>query len=165
MINKPTKTYDEIRKEKKQMMHEIVTPHDLKPHEAGHRIHIPPHERKNMVYMEFDAASEEALSKMFGSTEEAEIAINILHDAPPEHQIIAHQLLRQNGVNVKARYPKSFSTPIRFSSPILGEEIGNAYTQTYGEDGSHYIDVLESSPYEFSVISRMIEYMQEQKGE
>lgn len=151
---------DEVREERLHMMRGPIA-----PHEPGHRHPIPPHERKNMIYVEFDKESEEALSKMFGSEEEAEIAINILHFAPPEQQVVALQLLRMNGVNVKTRFPETHPISVRWAAPILGEEVYNAYEEAYGKDGIHYVEVLESSPYEISVISRMIAYMQEKRGE
>jgi hypothetical protein len=156
---------NETREEKLYIMGKPNVPHEIEPHGSGPRHLIPSHERKSMIYVEFDKDCEEELFKIFGSEEEAEIAINILHCAPPEQQVIALQILRMNGVNVKARFPVAHPVSVRWASPILGENVCESYTDAYGEDGIHYVEVLESAPYEISVISRMIAYMQEKRGE
>lgn len=51
----------------------------------------------------------------------------------------------------------------RWTSPILGKEAEAVYVGAYGESGKKYMDVLESSPYEIAVISRLIAYMQSKK--
>ena len=155
----------ETREDNLHMMREPIPPHVLDPHGPGHRHPIPPHERRNMIYVEFDEDSVDAMREMFGSEEEAEIAISILHNAPPEQQVLALQHLRLNGVNVKASFQEIHHFPIRFPSPILGEEIYEEYEKIYGEDGLHYLEILETAPYEISVISRMIAYKQEKRGE
>lgn len=167
MYNKMTRNniQDEVREERLNMTRGVVVPHGIETNGVGHRYPIPPHERKNMIYVDFDKECEETLSKMFGSDEEAEIAINILHCAPPEQQVVALQLLRMNGVDVKARFPETHPIPVRWAAPILGKDIYDAYADVYGDDGIHYVEVLETSPYEISVISRMIAYMQEKRGE
>lgn len=166
MNNLPRNTIQNNAMENKlRIMEKNVAPHGIEPHEPVHRPLIPLHERKSMIYVEFDKNSEEALYKMFGSEEEAEIAINILHCAPPEQQVIALQILRMNGVGVKARFPETHPIPVRWASPILGEDVYETYTNAYGEDGVHYIQILESAPYEISVISRMIAYVQAKRGE
>lgn len=152
------------REEKIHMKREEFESQKSELHGVGHRPHIPPHERKNMIYVEFDESSEDALKNMFGSKEDAEIAINILHCAPPEQQVIALQLLRMNGIRVKARFPEIHSIPVRWAAPTLGEDVYDEYEEVYGEDGTHYVQVLESSPYEISVISRIIAYMQGERG-
>lgn len=142
-----------------------ITPLETESERMRHRHPIPPHERKNMIYVEFDEESKDTLTEMFGNEEEAEVAINMLHCAPPEQQIVAIQLLRLYGVTVKAGFSDIQPIPVRWASPILGEEIYDVYADAYGDDGIHYVEVLESSPYEISVISRMITYMQKKRGE
>ena len=71
------------------------------------------------------------------------------------------QILKMNGIDVKASFSEIHPIEVRWASPILGEDVNEAYTKAYGEDGVRYVEVLESSPYEISVISRMIAYMQE----
>lgn len=51
----------------------------------------------------------------------------------------------------------------RWTSPILGEGAKNAYSNVYGESAKCFMDILESSPYEIAVISRMITYLGEKK--
>ena len=51
----------------------------------------------------------------------------------------------------------------RWTSPILGQGAENIYSNVYGENGKSFIGILESSPYEIAVISRMIAYLNEKK--
>lgn len=51
----------------------------------------------------------------------------------------------------------------RWTSPILGEEAEAVYSGAYGENGNAFVNVLETSPYEIAVISRMIAYLQSKK--
>ena len=158
---------NENREERIHMMRDFIAPHKPEHHLHGYRHPIPPHERRDMIYVEFDQQGEEVLGEMFGSEEEADIAINILHCAPPETQLLVLQLLKVNGVNLKARFPKAHMQSInaRWGAPILGEEVYEKYINAYGEDGECYVEVLESSPYEIAVISRIIAYMQDKRGE
>lgn len=57
------------------MVNEPTATHGLRYHRPENKCPIPPHERKNMIYLEFDNNSESKLCKLFGSEEEAEIAI------------------------------------------------------------------------------------------
>lgn len=47
----------------------------------------------------------------------------------------------------------------RFSSPVLGEEAISLYKSVYGDNGEKYIEILEESPYEVAVNSRMLAYL------
>lgn len=49
----------------------------------------------------------------------------------------------------------------RFGSPILGEDVDEIYNNIYGECGKEFLEVLETSPYEVAVISRLIAYLQQ----
>lgn len=51
----------------------------------------------------------------------------------------------------------------RWTSPILGEEAESLYKRAYGEDGVGFVSILETSPYEIAVISRMIAYLHSKK--
>ena len=53
----------------------------------------------------------------------------------------------------------------RWTSPVLGEEADKVYMKVYGENGKRFLDILESSPYEIAVISRLIAYMENKKRE
>lgn len=52
----------------------------------------------------------------------------------------------------------------RWTSPILGQEAETVYTGIYGNEGADFIRVLETSPYEIAVVSRLITYLQKVKG-
>ena len=52
----------------------------------------------------------------------------------------------------------------RFSSPVLNEEAQESYKDLYGESGQYYVDILNTSPDEIAVLSRMITYLKE-RGE
>lgn len=51
----------------------------------------------------------------------------------------------------------------RFSAPGLGENTQELYTKLYGEDGEKFIDILNTSPNEIAVISRLIAYLKDRK--
>lgn len=52
----------------------------------------------------------------------------------------------------------------RWTNPILGEVADAVYTEMYGDDGKNFIHVLESSPYEIAVVSRLIAYLEKVRG-
>jgi len=52
----------------------------------------------------------------------------------------------------------------RWTSPILGQEAEAVYTGIYGNEGEDFLRVLETSPYEIAVVSRLIAYLQKVKG-
>ncbi len=52
----------------------------------------------------------------------------------------------------------------KFSAPVLGDETQELYTKLYGNDGERFIDILNTSPNEIAVISRLIAYLKEKKG-
>lgn len=52
----------------------------------------------------------------------------------------------------------------KFSAPVLGEETQELYTKLYGNVGERFIDILNTSPNEIAVISRLIAYLKEKKG-
>lgn len=52
----------------------------------------------------------------------------------------------------------------KFSTPVLGDETQELYTKLYGDDGERFIDILNTSPNEIAVISRLIAYLNEKKG-
>lgn len=55
--------------------------------------HIPPHERKAMVHVEYDEQDWSLLSEIFGDEDTAVAAAAIIREAPPEIQILAVQLV------------------------------------------------------------------------
>lgn len=52
----------------------------------------------------------------------------------------------------------------KFSAPVLGDETQELYTKLYGNNGERFIDILNTSPNEIAVISRLIAYLKEKKG-
>lgn len=52
---------------------------------------------------------------------------------------------------------------IRWTSPILGQEAEVTYRNIYGKNGRDFVEVLEKSPYEIAVISRLIAYLHSKK--
>lgn len=55
--------------------------------------HIPPHERKALMQVEFDESDWKILSEVFGDEDTALAAAEIIREAPPEIQILAIQLM------------------------------------------------------------------------
>jgi hypothetical protein len=52
----------------------------------------------------------------------------------------------------------------KFSAPVLGDGAQELYAQLYGDAGDRFIDILNTSPNEIAVISRLIAYLKEKKG-
>lgn len=66
--------------------------HMMHEHRASGR-HIPPHERKALMHVEFDEADWTLLKEVFGDEDTALAAAEIIKEAPPEIQILAIQLM------------------------------------------------------------------------
>lgn len=56
-----------------------------------------------------------------------------------------------------------YTNRTRWTSPILGEDAQALYERSYGEAGQTFLKILEASPYEIAVISRMIAYLKQKK--
>ena len=52
----------------------------------------------------------------------------------------------------------------KFSAPVLDENTQDLYARLYGDAGERFVGILNTSPDEIAVISRMIAYMMEKKG-
>lgn len=52
----------------------------------------------------------------------------------------------------------------KFPTPVLSDDTQALYSKLYGEDGERFVDILNTSPDEISVISRLIAYLTERKG-
>lgn len=52
----------------------------------------------------------------------------------------------------------------RWTNPILGQEVQKEYSDVYGQDGVEFLHILESSPYEIAVVSRLLAHLQKVKG-
>ncbi len=53
---------------------------------------------------------------------------------------------------------------IKFIAPMLGDDTQELYTRLYGETGELFVNILNTSPDEIAVISRMIAYLKEKRG-
>lgn len=53
----------------------------------------------------------------------------------------------------------------KFPAPVLGDNVQELYTKLYGDAGERFVDILNTSPNEIAVISRLIAYLEEKKGE
>ena len=47
----------------------------------------------------------------------------------------------------------------KFSVPVLGEDTQELYKELYGDIGAGFLDILNTSPDEIAVISRLIAYL------
>lgn len=47
----------------------------------------------------------------------------------------------------------------KFPAPVLGEDTHELYTRLYGDAGERFVDILNTSPDEIAVISRLIAYL------
>lgn len=52
----------------------------------------------------------------------------------------------------------------KFSAPVLGDDTQELYTKLYGDAGGKFVDILNTSPNEIAVISRLIAYLKDKKG-
>lgn len=53
----------------------------------------------------------------------------------------------------------------RFSSPVMEDKTKELYTKLYGEAGDKFVDILNTSPDEIAVISRLIAYLKDKQKE
>ncbi len=63
------------------------------PEHRGPGRHIPPHERKGLMHIDFDAGDWALLNRVFGDKDTAYAAAEVIRGAPPEIQILAIQLM------------------------------------------------------------------------
>ena len=52
----------------------------------------------------------------------------------------------------------------KFPTPVLGDETQELYTRLYGDAGERFMEILNTSPNEIAVISRLLVYLKEKKG-
>lgn len=52
---------------------------------------------------------------------------------------------------------------IKFPVPVLGEDAHMLYSKLYGAAGEKLLDVLDMSPNEIAVISRLIAYLKDRR--
>lgn len=53
----------------------------------------------------------------------------------------------------------------KFSAPVLGEDVQELYTRLYGDAGEKFVAILNTSPDEIAVLSRLIACLKDKKGE
>ncbi len=75
---------------KHEQMNRSFTVPSEHPHTSRH---IPPHERRSLMQVEFSESDWELLRKVFVDEDIALAAAEIIRDAPPEIQILAVQLM------------------------------------------------------------------------
>ena len=49
----------------------------------------------------------------------------------------------------------------KFSAPVFGDDTQELYTKLYGDVGDRFVDILNTSPNEIAVISRLIAYLKD----
>lgn len=54
---------------------------------------------------------------------------------------------------------------VKFDVPGMDENTQNLYTKLYGEVGGRFVDILSTSPDEIVIISRLIVYLMDKKGD
>lgn len=130
------------------------------PHEH-HRIGrpIPPHERRSMMHIEFGEDDLTLLNTIFDDPDTAQAAAYIIQDAPPEIQILAVQLMKINGSSTFLTANSGIDPQVRFPSPTMDETAQDLYAELYGDAGARFVGILNSSPNEIAVISRLIAYL------
>ena len=53
---------------------------------------------------------------------------------------------------------------VKFPVPVLDDSTRVFYSKLYGDAGERFVDILNDSPNEIAVISRLIAYLTERKG-
>lgn len=139
----------------------------LLPHHERHGFGrpIPPHERRAMMHVEFSEDDLTLLDTVFGDPDTAQAAAYIIQDAPPEIQILAIQLMKMNGSSSCIIANSGIDSQVRFPSPTMDDTAQNLYTELYGDAGARFVGILNSSPNEIAVISRLIAYLDDKTKE
>lgn len=126
---------------------------------------IPPHEIRAMMHVEFGEDDLILLNTIFGDSDTAQAAACIIQDAPPEIQILAVQLMKMNGSSTFLTENSGTESSVRFPSPTMDETAQNLYAELYGDAGARFVGILNSSPNEIAVISRLIAYLDDKTKE
>lgn len=155
---------DKRLEDRPSMSHEHNFERPLPPHER-HSRPIPPHERRAMMHVEFGEDDLTLLDTIFGDPDTAQAAAYIIKDAPPEVQILAVQLMKMNGSSTFLTANSGVDSQVRFPSPTMDETAYNLYAELYGDAGTRFIGILNSSPNEIAVISRLIAYLDDKTKE
>lgn len=157
---------DKYLEDSSPMLHEHDFGRPLPPHEChGVGRPIPPHLRKAMMYVELGEKELTFLNTVFGDPDTAQAAAYIIQDAPPEIQILAIQLMKMNGSDAILSTNSGFESSVRFPSPTMDETAQKLYAELYGDAGTRFVGILNSSPNEIAVISRLIAYLDDKTKE
>jgi len=126
---------------------------------------IPPHMRNRMIHLNFDGAASNVLKDAIGDEDTAQAAAWIIQNAPPEIQVCAAQLLMLCGAATIVTTCIGPDCNVKFPSPAMNEEAQELYNSLYGDAGSSFVDILNTSPDEIAVLSRLIAYLGSEKKE
>ena len=85
--------FTEQKNDKQDMSKFVGLEHHISLHDRGGHP-IPPHEKKNMMHIDFRESDYELFMEVFEDEDTAVAAMQIIHDAPPEVQILAVQLVK-----------------------------------------------------------------------
>lgn len=161
-----TKNMDKLQEGRLPMPHEHDFGRPLPPHERhGFGRPIPPHERRAMMQVEFGEDDLTLLNTVFGDADTAQAAAYIIQDAPPEIQILAIQLMKMNGSSTMLSANSGADSQVRFPSPTMDETAQQLYADLYGDAGTSFVGILNTSPNEIAVISRLIAYLDDKTKE
>ncbi len=135
------------------------------PAHPGFGRHMPPHMRNHMIHLNFDDAAFDVLKCAIGDEDTAQAAAWIIQNAPPEIQVCAAQLLMLCGAASIVNTCVGTDCNVKFPSPAMNEEAQELYNSLYGDAGSGFVDILNTSPDEIAVLSRLIAYLGSEKKE
>ena len=122
--------------------------HPLPSDPHGHHP-LPPHKKRDFN-IEFDEGDAEIFGRIFGDEDIAVAAMEVILDAPPDTKVIAYQILKMI---------RPFMPNARLSSFDLGENAEEAYAAIYADNGKTIVDIVEESPEDKDIISRMLVYL------
>ena len=126
---------------------------------------IPPYMRCRMIHLNFDGTASNVLKDAIGDEDTAQAAAWIIQNAPPEIQVCAAQLLMLCGATSIVNSCVGTDCNVKFPSPAMNEEAQELYNSLYGDAGSSFVDILNTSPDEIAVLSRLIAYLGSEKKE
>lgn len=53
---------------------------------------------------------------------------------------------------------------VGWNNPIIHDDTRKLYEELYGENGARYLNILETSPHEIAVISKLLAHLMLHKG-
>ena len=73
--------------------------------------------------------------------------------------------MKMNGSDAILSTNSGFESSVRFPSPTMDETAQKLYAELYGYAGTRFVGILNSSPNEIAVISRLIAYLDDKTKE